>query len=455
MRKTYISKLISIKSEALTEYQDRIFKIYIHESITSNKANIKFRNTIFILHVCNDFLLYLTQTCQKTIESKILLNLISYIEKKTLSIITPNVRSDPYINQLFEQTEINIKQIRSLFIATPPNIYIQNTQSDVLDIIKRYKIAAIDGINAKSVLEDLEQAMLNKVTHYLSIENRQYVIEQLCLIYPLWEISHNNSYTKERLIYWSNILQTSNEADLALHEILEKMVKTSTAYQLLVTLNHLCNKMDDTTLALILQHSNLQLLQQVLPSLKKPYAERVKVVQKNVISNRATEIYIIEDLPKIDSETIINYHKTIESVDENMIYQFCYNDPCYDAIKKMYIYAIAESNNLINILIAHSTANQLEIAYDTIVLTNLSQSNDNEKSELSKALALSLGYKIYHEIKYRINHGMILAIYGKDVDKITQMWKDRFAYFDKTLCILQDRIISDILLTLVPYDKIS
>lgn len=450
MDKISITQLTSSKSEQLSQFQERLFKIYIHESIASNGTIIKFRNIIFLLHICNDLLLYITQQLHKIIPTQSLLDLLSYIEKQTLTQVTTNLTSDPYVNELFYQTQINIEQTRSLLIAKPLFAGNDDISQAFIEIIERYKIAATDGINNKLITNDLEEAMLNKSTSFLSKETKKYVMEQLLLVHNLWEISINSIYTKERLIYLSNTIQTSADKELALHEILEKIIKTSTSYQLLLTLRDICAKHDDTTLAIVLQHSNLQILQQITPYLKKPYIDKIEAIQKNVISVRASRIYNLTDFQKPDAIEIIKDYESTNKIDENTIYQFCNGEPSYGDIKKLYIYAISVSSEFTNTLLAYSRPSQLELIYDTVVLKNLHKSvlAEEENTESPKELLLNLGYKIYHEIKYRINYGMELSIYGKDIEEITRIWKDRFVYFDKTLRDTQDNILNNTLLAL-------
>lgn len=449
MNKGLITKSTSSESKQLSQFQERLFKIYIHESIASNNAMTKFRNIVFMLHICNDLLLYIMQNLQKLISTKTLLELLFQIETQALTQVTSSLKSDPYINELFHRTQINIEQTRSLLIAKPLSETNNDVAPELIKILERYKISATHGINDKVVIEDLEEAMLNKSTSFLSTKNKPYIMEQLLLVHHLWKFSPNSVYTKERLVYWSNTIQTSTDPELTLREILEKIVKTSTTYQLLLTLRDICEKHDDITLAIVLQHSNLQMLQQIIPSLEKPYIAKIQAIQKNVISVRASAIYSLDDLQKTDALQIIKHHESTKIIEKNTIYQFCNNEPSYSDIKKLYIYAISASNEFINTLLAYSTSSQLELIYDTVVLKNLHKSVLVEGNvELSAELSLNLGYKIYHEIKYRIHYGMALSIYGKDVEEITRIWKDRFAYFDKTLCSIEDSILNNSLLAL-------
>jgi len=446
----------------LAKHNAALLHSYLKEATHALESGSRFRDDMFISNICNDNLLPLIQSYSDVLDSKILATLLTKAKKRIIAI-HKSIINDVIHESGLDHIKVLLDKAHHI-LSTNKTLPAKQTKIhvDAAIVVKTYKDAISSGISKKSVVEVLQDSMVNNWITYLSTKNKKIVIDKLKIVYPLWHISHNTSYTYARLEFLTQPFQTSNEAELAFHEILAKLVKTATEQQLLGTLYHLCKGHDNDTLDAVVQHANLPLLKKTMALLKPSHQAQVEAAQKHVISSRAADIYRSDHISHVTIDQILQHYRLKQLNNEqdrsitDLIYQFCSNRPSNDDIKQLYIFAFTECESLIQTLLTHSLAAQLEVAYDGLVLRTLfaaKQRDDTAQMPLPVSAAISLGQMIYNEIKYRIDHGMSLPIYAGDASQIAKLWQERFMYFDNILGALQDRIIDTALQIVRDYDQ--
>jgi hypothetical protein len=181
----------------------------------------------------------------------------------------------------------------------------------------------------------------------------------------------------------------------------------------------------------LIQHTGFSLLKKTTASFDVKMQKQIEDVQKIILPksvveiNKATEAPITVTLSMIIAESNPDLYKVL-------LYRFFISEPDDTDIFKLYEYALSSNEVLMAAVINNSSARQLEIVYDGMVLMQLELlSADSAASDQESAWqkAMDLGRRIYDEITYRIERGMSDPARASDAHKITELWRNRFNAF--------------------------
>lgn len=278
-------------------------------------------------------------------------------------------------------------------------------------------IPAFAGMTELSAGIAVEAAILTNWTSCLSIETKKKVIERLYKVHPLWSVEHNHLRTKDGLEFVSLLFETSTEEELAFHDILYKLAKTSTEHALLVAINNLCEANDDETLQDLLQHVSPSIIRRIISVMEMPNSAKVDAISKRTIAVRASNIYDTVDQKQVSATDVMND----KQLDENLVYLFCKGAKLDPELLKVYQYALAGNEPLLDLLLKYSTADQLEMIFDKLP---------------------TLKGNVISELKYRIGNGISRSIHGSDVLRAIKIWNKRFARLDQERCKEREEILS-------------
>lgn len=402
-------------------HQDRIFHA-IYQEIYNSTHNISFRYDVFAFYLFAYHIDDLFNEVIELVDDKALFGLLNSIEEQVISggkqVDISSVDGFCSKNKLASlQQRIYNSSTKKIEFADENRVKLAN------DLVSLYQSLMSEGD-----LEMMNAIIFSRFTSYLNQETRKVVTTKLQPMQILWDISYNNDYTLERIIFLEHKYQTSTEEELAFHEILEKLIKTSSQDRLIQLIENLNESNDNQLLANALQHFNPTILKKICCELSCQ-KNIEKILQYNM-SKRASGIYEnIENYKfgaKEVKEKIVEVRHDENAMD-HLLYGFFRNQNKKEEVVKLFSHFFKKDGDISDKLVRSATSAQLQTIYTDIVLSNIDNNCKDHKHYKD------LGRMIYNEVKFRVNEGMSKIRYTVDVEAALKFWKEVLSKVEEDL----------------------